>query len=89
MEMSSLVQLRPKRQLTVPTEVADKLNLQTGDYLEATADGDKLVFVVKEVRDRSEKKYSLRELVGTANGIFGKTSEEIDKHVKDLRSEWK
>ena len=48
-----LVQLRPKRQLTVPTEVAQQLDLKAGDYLEASAEGNRLVFTVKAVQDRA------------------------------------
>ena len=50
----SLVQFRPKRQLTVPTEVANQLELKAGDYLEAAAEGGKLVFTIKTIKDRMD-----------------------------------
>ena len=80
-----LLQLRPKRQLTLPREVTEPLNLRTGDYLEAETKGDKIVLSVKEVRDRPPKR-SLLNLVGSAQGVYG-SREEIDQMVADSRTD--
>lgn len=80
-----LLQIRPKRQVTLPLELTKELNLQVGDYLEAHAEGDKIVLSVKEVRDRKPK-YSLLDLIGSAKGVYGSEA-EIDAEIADSRQD--
>lgn len=81
----ALLQLRPKRQVTLPREVTEKLDLKVGDYLEAHTEGDKIVLSVKEVRTRKPKT-SLLDLVGSAKGVYG-SREEIDAMIAESRQD--
>ena len=58
-----LVQVRDRRQMTIPADIAQKLNLKAGDYLEAHAEGDKIILAVKEVQDRVQKR-SIMDIIG-------------------------
>ena len=82
----SLVQLRSKRQLTVPINVADQLKLQPGDYLEASAEGhNRLVFEIKQIKNRESQK-SVRDIIGAAPGVFT-SIDDIDQYISDGRDE--
>lgn len=81
----ALLQLRPKRQVTLPLEVTEQLNLQVGDYLEAHAEGDRIVLTVKEVRDRAQK-YSIMDMVGAAPGVY-RSEDEIDAAIAESRED--
>ena len=80
-----LVQVRDRRQMTIPADIAQKLNLKTGDYLEAHAEGDKIILAVKEVQDRVQKR-SIMDIIGTAKGAYGST-EAIDAMIAEGRND--
>ena len=84
-QLLSLVQLRPKRQLTVPESVAAELKLSAGDYLEARAEDNRLVFTIKTVSDRVNK-IPLRAMLGQAKGAFASAS-EADEFIADGRAD--
>ena len=81
-----LVRLQPKRQLTIPEELADRLHIQAGDYLEATVEGpDRLVFLVKERQDRNSES-GLPARLGSAKGAFSSV-DEIDAYIANGRAD--
>jgi AbrB family looped-hinge helix DNA binding protein len=43
----SVVKVRPRRQITIPKEIYNKLHLEEGDYIEARAEDQKIVLVPK------------------------------------------
>jgi len=80
-----LVQVRDRRQMTIPADIAQKLNLKAGDYLEAHAEGGKIILAVKEVQDRVQKR-SIMDIIGTAKGAYGST-EAIDAMIAEGRND--
>ena len=53
-EWMSLVQVREKAQITIPSKIRKALNIKEGDYLEALVEDNKIVFVPKVLIDKAE-----------------------------------
>ena len=49
-----VVKVMKRRQVVIPKELFDKLDLEIGDYLEVRLDGSNLVYVPKKLVDRDE-----------------------------------
>ena len=47
-----IVKVMDRRQVVIPKEIFETLKLKTGDYLEATIDNGKIVYVPKQLVDR-------------------------------------
>jgi AbrB family looped-hinge helix DNA binding protein len=45
----SVVKVRPRRQVTIPKEIFNKLHLEEGDFIEAKAEDQKIVLVPKRL----------------------------------------
>lgn len=45
----SVVKVRPRRQVTIPKEIFNKLHLEEGDFIEAKAEDQKIVLVPKKL----------------------------------------
>ena len=50
----SLVQVREKAQITLPSKVRQALGIKQGDYLEAEVEGNKIVLIPKILVDKAE-----------------------------------
>ena len=50
----SLVQVREKAQITIPSKIRKALDIKEGDYLEAGVEDNKIVFVPKILIDKAE-----------------------------------
>jgi AbrB family looped-hinge helix DNA binding protein len=50
----SLVQVREKAQITIPSKIRKALGIKKGDYLEAEIEDNKIVFVPKILIDKAE-----------------------------------
>lgn len=83
-----LVKVRPKRQITLPLDVSRKVGIEEGDLVEISVEVDHLTIRPKEIIDKKQKTASLRDLIGSAKGMYGKTSEEADQCLNDIRNEW-
>ena len=87
-----VVKVMQRRQVVIPKELFDALNLETGDYLEACLENGKLVYVPKEIVDRDEcyasqagKKTIERALRDIKEGK-GQEFGDVDALIKDLDS---
>ena len=80
-----LLQLRAKRQLTLPPSVIDDLHLEVGDYLETQVERNRLVLTVKEIRDRPIP-VKFTHLVGLGKGVYGSV-EDIDQAIQEGRTD--
>jgi AbrB family looped-hinge helix DNA binding protein len=60
-----LVKITRSRQVTIPKELFETLNLQQGDYIEVTQEGDALLLRPKVVldRDRNQAKAQLFKML--------------------------
>ena len=81
----SLLQLRPKRQVTLPSEMVRQLHMEIGDYLEAQVEGNRLVLTVKEVCDKANP-VRFTDLIGKGRGVYG-SSADIDRDLAESRKE--
>lgn len=50
----SLVKVMQRRQVVIPKEVFEQLNLKEGDYLEASVENGKIIYTPKQVVDRDD-----------------------------------
>jgi len=50
----SLVQVREKAQITLPSKIRKGLGIKQGDYLEAKVEGNKIVLIPKILVDKAE-----------------------------------
>ncbi len=49
-----VIKLRGRSQITLPAEIVKKLNIKTGDNLEVTLDGDRIIITPVLVIERSQ-----------------------------------
>ena len=70
----SLVQVREKAQITLPSKIRKSLGIKQGDYLEAEVEGNKIVLIPKILVDKAE------------TVILSKKGEEmLDEALNDVR----
>ena len=50
----SVVKVRPRRQVTIPKEIFNKLHLEEGDFIEAKAEDQRIVLVPKKLVTKSD-----------------------------------
>lgn len=50
----SVVRIRPRRQVTIPKEVFEKLHLEVGDFVETKAEGGKIIMIPKKLAPKGE-----------------------------------
>jgi AbrB family looped-hinge helix DNA binding protein len=91
-----LTRISPKRQITIPKEVFDKLQLEVGDFLEVEATEDGMLLVPKKLvskdqtwfwsREWQEKEKEADQAIerGDLSAPFQK-AEELLKHLKKHR----
>jgi AbrB family looped-hinge helix DNA binding protein len=91
-----LTRISPKRQITIPKEVFDKLQLEVGDFLEVEATEDGMLLVPKKLvskdqtwfwsREWQEKEKEADQAIerGDLSTPFQK-AEELLKHLKKHR----
>ena len=73
-KLMSLVQVREKAQITLPSKIRKSLGIKQGDYLEAEVEGNKIVLIPKILVDKAE------------TVILSKKGEEmLDEALNDVR----
>jgi len=70
-----------KRQITIPAAMARELGLKPGDKLIAHLDGG---LIVLAPRPKSWLEY----VTGGPGGVYGRTKEEIDAYIREVREGW-
>ena len=73
------ITLSSKHQVTLPAEMVRSLGLKPGDKLIAEA-FDWRIVIVKESENRLER------YIGSLKGVYGKTAEDSDRYVWELRA---
>jgi len=77
----SLVKIKEKYQVTIPSAIRDKLSLKVGDMLEADLENDQIVLKPKMIVDKSEawrKLLDIMESVHSKNKQFDPDEVEQD-----------
>ena len=80
----SVVKVRPRRQVTIPKEIFNKLQLEEGDFIEAEAEDQKIVLIPKKLVTKTD----VIPLSKEEQKILKKTQAKIEKIKQDMvRSE--
>ena len=77
----SLVKIKEKYQVTIPSAIRDKLSLKVGDVLEAELENDQIVLKPKMVIDKSEawkRLFEVMDQVHSKNEQFDPKEVEQD-----------
>jgi len=88
----SVVKVMQRRQVVIPKELFDALNLEVGDYLEARLEGDRLVYIPKKLVDRDEwyasnqGQETITKALQDIKQGKGKEFKDVDALIKDLDS---
>ena len=87
----SLIQVREKAQITIPSKICKTLGIKKGDYLEAEIEDNKIVFIPKVLIDKAEpvtlsKKgvEMLEEALEDVKKGRVKKFENVEELIKDL-----
>jgi len=75
-----VVRIGPKHQVTIPKEVFDQLHLKPGDFLEAIAQGGKIVMIPRQLTVKAPAPSLTRKEQET----LSKAKEKIEKIQKDI-----
>ena len=76
----SVVKLRPKRQVTIPKEIFNKLHLVEGDFIEAKAEDQKIVLIPKKLVTKPD----VIPLSKGEQNILKKAKTKMEKIKQDL-----
>jgi AbrB family looped-hinge helix DNA binding protein len=81
----SLVRVRPKRQITIPANIAREAGIKPDDLLEVKfANG----VVTLQLAGSQRNGRTLMDYAGIARGAWGRSAEEIDARLADDRAAW-
>ena len=75
---TELVNLRAKNQLTLPDAIAKQVGAEPGDRFRAWVQDDGSIVLRK----------CGRSAYGKYPGLWGRTTEEVVAHIRELRDEW-
>jgi AbrB family looped-hinge helix DNA binding protein len=73
--------LSSKRQVTLPAAMARELGLEPGDKLIARLENGAIVM-------KAQPKDWLEYVTGGPPGYYGRTKEEVDAYIRDVRQGW-
>jgi AbrB family looped-hinge helix DNA binding protein len=76
----SVIKVRPRRQVTIPKEIFNRLHLEVGDFIEANAEDEKIVLVPKKLVTKTDVIPLSKEEQRILKGGKGK----IEKIKQDL-----
>lgn len=79
------VQLRDRRQITLPSEVVAAAALQVNDALEVSYVNGVIQLVPLKAK---KKPVDMRKYLGVLQGMYGDTPEEIDAYIRSERDSW-
>lgn len=79
-EEGAVSTISSKNQITLPAQILRELGLGPGDRLAVSREGNRLVL---RARPRDWVKYH----AGGLAGLYGKSSEEVDAYIRELRED--
>ncbi len=81
------VRMRERRQLTLPAEVVEQVQIKTNDALQVSVVNG--VIQLTPIHSAMVRKVSLRPLLGVAKGVY-QTAEQVKlgQYIENLRNEW-
>ena len=82
----SIINLRDRRQITLPADVVEAVGLQTNDTLEVSAVNGVIHLV--PVSAVARRPPSMRNFLGATAGLYGQSAEQADEYVRQQRDSW-
>ena len=81
------VRMRERRQLTLPADVVEQVQIKTNDALQvAVVNGS---IQLTPINMPTNKKISMRSFLGIAKGVYASEDQSsLSQYVDDLRNEW-
>ena len=76
----AVIKVRPRRQVTIPKEIFNKLHLEEGDFIDAKAEDQKIVLVPKKLVTKA----NVIPLTKEEQKILKKANAKIDSIKQDL-----
>ena len=76
----SVVKVRPRRQVTIPKEIFNKLHLEEGDFIDAKAEDQKIVLIPKKLVTKTDVVSLTQEeqkILKTANAKINRIKQEF------------
>ena len=94
-ENMQVTRVSPKRQITIPKEIYDKLHLEAGDFLEVDIKDEGIVLIPKKLISRDQQWFWTKEWqekekeadAAIARGEVSKVFDNAEALIKDLRKE--
>jgi bifunctional DNA-binding transcriptional regulator/antitoxin component of YhaV-PrlF toxin-antitoxin module len=81
------VRMRERRQLTLPAEVVEQVQIKTNDALQVSVVNG--VIQLTPLNSAIHKKVSLRPFLGVMKGIYQTEDQAtLGQYIEDLRNEW-
>ncbi|MCL4377680.1 MAG: AbrB/MazE/SpoVT family DNA-binding domain-containing protein [Actinobacteria bacterium] len=81
MPLVKIVKLSKKGQIVLPSEIREKMGIQTGNNVVIFERDGEVVLLTPE-------KYS-QYTRGLIKGVWGSTKEEVESYIKEERDSWK
>ena len=81
------VRMRERRQLTLPAEVVEQVQIKTNDALQVSVVNG--VIQLTPLHSAMVRKVSLRPFLGIAKGVYQVGEDpKLGQYIEDLRDEW-
>ncbi len=84
--MSATVNLRDRRQATLPADIVAAAGLNIDDQLDINWVNGAIVMV--PTQSARHAKPSMSRFLGAANGLYGNSAADADAYVLDQRDQW-
>ena len=78
------VVVRQRNQITIPKAIADQAGITEGTVIDlAYADG----VITVRLPEHGREPFDIDRWAGKFQGVWGRTEEEIDRYIRELRDE--
>lgn len=82
------VALQRGYQLTMPQTIIEKANIQQDDLFDIVYDAGKITLVKLPKSPELTEKTSIMDFIGSMQGVYGTTPQEIDNYLASERQSW-
>lgn len=79
------IRVRPKHQITIPARIAEAAHIRPGDVLDVSYANGVVTLIPA---NRKERKESVMVYAGIAQGVWGRTTTEIEAGLQAGRDSW-
>jgi bifunctional DNA-binding transcriptional regulator/antitoxin component of YhaV-PrlF toxin-antitoxin module len=86
MDTTNTVNLRDRRQITLPADIVAAAGLKTDDQLQVSWRNGAIVLVPTRAGQAAVP--SMRRFLGVAKGVYGSSSADVDQRLREERAQW-